>query len=261
MPAPETSKLNAYSRDLKSLLLQPTIVVTFLTALSYINALTFQIGYLHYYGINFVFASVSTEAFILYGLTLLVLTFLIFSNKSTILDMWYFRPVNPKPILNVLWGELRPVSLIFVYFLPLMVYYDFLFKGFLAALGLLVVLILLELLRLWLDSKKSDELLEAVRLKKEKEKKKYSRDKPVLIIIMILFFSLTISAVLGESFASSRTSYAVTDDGFLIISHHSNEFILAGYDKRNNHINGKYKISESEQATNFRVIEIKNLTN
>lgn len=244
--------------DLKKALLTSSVVIAAVTALGYLNAWLFEIGFLNYYGINYQVAHVTLEGFILFGVTILFVGFLFFSNRGLMTPL-FSRTIEAKtPVSYFFRRKLKVFSLTLLCIVPISIYYH----TWAYVLIFAVVAMQIAITDIFIDGRHKKGIKNKVTeasLNPKPNTALIDSDVPILLGIMLILFMLSVSALLGKGFAMSRSTYEVTDDGYILVRNYQDAFILAKYDSKGHKLTGDYVYLSDISTVKFRSQEIRNL--
>jgi hypothetical protein len=234
----------------------PAMLITLLTALAYLAAFSFEVGYLNFFGINYTQARVTTESLIIFGFICLILAFYIISNKNFLVTIWKPSKFPASSLWRlVVWkGRLMAIAIIIIF--PYVLYYDNWVIP-LIVLCTIFVITLIEFFQHGAGKKGLNAKLEAMLDAPPEEPIGYrTSDIPYVRLIIMLLFMVSLSAFAGKYFATTRKTYLMTNDNYVIVKVYSGRTILAEYDKKSSRFTKHYRFLDNLNDLQFKAEDI-----
>ena len=230
----------------------PAVIITLFTALAYLAAFSFEVGYLNFFGINYTQARVTTESLIIFGFICLILAFYIISNKNFFVSLWKPSKFPASPLWRLLVWKGRLMALAIITILPYVLYYDN-WAIPLIVLSTLLVMTLISFFSHGAREKGINAKIKAVLDAPPEEPIGFrASDVPYIRLLIVLLFMVSLSAFAGKYFATTRKTYLITNDNYVIVKVYSGRTILAQYDKKASRFTKQYRFLDDLNDLQFK---------
>jgi hypothetical protein len=248
-------------QDIKSKIvstaISASIGLSLISAIGYLGAYLFEVGFLNHYGITYQSAQVTTEGFIIFSMACITVcaAMVMYRDGLTLLVM----PLTfSNPVLTYVARTVRFAAWIVILLFPINAYYRLFNTRFVIyAAALYVIVMAFDVIAAgWGVKGISQKFQKALDRPADKNDQ---QNRPYVLVVVAAAFFVTLCPFLGTTFADSRKNYEALPNNELIVRRYGDTVLLAGYNPTTSELTGNYRYANLDANVSFRIVHIKHL--